>query len=149
MEPGTVLGQIGQKIQARGGCEGQDRCLILRQELGVEEVEGGPLGLDDAHIVVADDVQEDEELAVQAHRLGHGGFIFVPGRVIRLFRRKQEVFFKIGDLLPLTIVEEDKVLPAQIGHGPALCIGDIDLDQLERDRHVVLEPLLRRGLGAP
>jgi hypothetical protein len=133
-ELGAVTGQIGQQVQASAGCEGEYGRLILRQELGVEEVQGGPFGLYDAHIVVSHDIQEDEELAVQARRPGCARFAL-----------GQEVTFEIGDVLALVVVKEDKVLPAQVGHRPALSVGDIDLDQLQGDRNLMLEFTLARS----
>ncbi len=118
--------------------------FVVGADFGLQEMEGGFPGLEDAARVVVGEIEEQEELAGQPPGLpgrdrrdasGPGA----GGRRAHLSGRIQIVLFKLRQGHRPAVVGDGEIAPRQIADRMALLVGDIDLDELQGDRDLVLE----------
>ena len=128
--------------------------FVARPDLGVQEMQGGVLGLAGSLLVGEGEIEEKEEFPARmarAQRL-RAAFATTVRRVVGSAAASgaawgrcggQHVPLEIGDRHGPAVILDDEVALGQVEDRLSLCVGDIDLDELEDDADLVFERLGR------
>jgi hypothetical protein len=147
----VVRGQELVDGQAAGQGIGDQPDLVARLDVLLQEFDGGLEGLARSALRVEGEVEEKEIFSGEGGALRPGcGRRFLrrgrrgDGSGVRLDRGPGEGMpLELGQDFPFPVVDDDELVPGQVGDGIALAVDDINLEELEGHDDLVLDrPLL-------